>query len=275
MKRHSFVLVLMALFCCTLTFGQSRNCHTMDHLDYQRTLDPKVDGRMDRIQQFTEDYLKKNPTEKLNQVITIPIVFHVIYRTSAENISDAQVLSQLQVLNDDFRRLNADANNTWSQAVDTEIEFCLATVDPNGNPSTGITRTQTSVSSFGTNDAMKFTAQGGKDAWDRDSYLNYWVATIGGGILGYAQFPGGGAATDGVVCDSKYTGTNGTAQAPFNLGRTGTHEVGHWLNLRHIWGDGNCNQDDFVADTPDSDGANYGCATVSYTHLTLPTKRIV
>ncbi len=272
MKRHSFVLTLLALFCCSFAFGQQRNCKTMDHLEYQRTIDPKVDGRMAKIQQFTNDFVKNNPTGKLNAVVQIPIVFHVIYNTNAENISDAQVLSQLQVLNDDFRRLNSDANNTWSQAADTEIEFCLATVDPSGNPTSGITRTQTSVTSFGTNDAMKYSSQGGVDAWDRDSYLNYWVCTIGGGILGYAQFPGGSAATDGVVCDSKYTGTTGTAQAPFNLGRTGTHEVGHWLNLRHIWGDGNCNQDDFVSDTPASDGANYGCAS---THTSCNTLDMV
>lgn len=193
-------------------------------------------------------------------MVTIPVVVHVVYRTAEENISDAQIQSQMQVLNDDFRRLNSDANNTWSQAADAEIEFCLATVDPNGNPTNGITRTSTTVNGFGTNDAVKFTSQGGIDAWPRDSYLNFWVCNIGGGILGYAQFPGGAAATDGVVNDYRYTGTNGTATAPFNLGRTATHEVGHWLNLRHIWGDGGCGVDDFVADTPESDAPNYGCA---------------
>jgi len=96
--------------------------------------------------------------------------------------------------------------------------------------------------------------------------LNMWIGTIGGGILGYAQFPGGSAATDGVVVDPKYFGTTGTATAPFDGGRTMTHEVGHWLNLRHIWGDGRCNRDDFVADTPTSDRPNYGCPGFPTTH---------
>ncbi len=175
-------------------------------------------------------------------------------------MSDAQILSQIQVLNEDFRRTNSDANSIWSQAADSEIEFCMASSDPNGNPTNGITRTSTSTSAFGTNDQMKFNSSGGKDAWPASSYLNIWVCDISGGILGYAQFPGGSASTDGVVIDYQYFGTIGTASAPFDLGRTATHEVGHWLNLRHIWGDGACGVDDFVSDTPTSDAPNYGCA---------------
>jgi hypothetical protein len=164
-------------------------------------------------------------------------------------------------LNKDFRRLNSDANNTWPQAADVQVEFCLASIDPAGNSTSGITRTPTSTTAFGTNDQMKFTSSGGKDAWPTASYLNIWVCDISGGILGYAQFPGGSATTDGVVVDYQYFGTTGTATAPFNLGRTATHEVGHWLNLRHIWGDGGCTVDDFVNDTPVSDAPNFGCAT--------------
>ena len=135
-------------------------------------------------------------------------------------------------------------------------------MDPNGNATSGITRTSTTVNGFGTNDAVKFDAQGGKDAWPAGEYLNFWVCNIGGGILGYAQFPGGSLATDGVVNGYQYTGTIGTATAPFDLGRTATHEVGHWLNLRHIWGDGGCGIDDFVADTPESDAPNYGLSLI-------------
>ena len=193
-------------------------------------------------------------------VVTIPVVFHVLYANSTQNISDAQIQSQLDILNADFRRQNADQDNIWSQAADTEIEFCLASFDPSGAPTNGILRVPTTVSSFGSNDAMKFTSQGGSDAWPASDYLNYWVCNLSGGLLGYAQFPGGPANTDGVVCGYQYTGDIGTASSPFDLGRTGTHEVGHWLNLRHIWGDGPCGSDDFVSDTPESDGANYGCA---------------
>jgi len=135
----------------------------------------------------------------------------------------------------------------------------MATSDPFGNATTGIVRTSTSVSAFGTNDQMKFSSSGGADAWPTSDYLNIWVCDISGGILGYAQFPGGAASTDGIVIDYQYFGTVGTASAPFDLGRTATHEVGHWLNLRHIWGDGSCSVDDFVSDTPTSNAANYGC----------------
>jgi hypothetical protein len=233
----------------------------MDYLEQQIQENPARAQALQDIEQHTRQWIKSGENEKMAGVVTIPVVFHVIYNTSAENISTAQIQTQLDVLNEDFRRLNSDADGTWSQAADTEIEFCLATIDPNGNPTTGITRTSTSVSAFGTNDQMKFNSSGGKDAWPAGDYLNFWVCDISGGILGYAQFPGGSASTDGVVCDYQYVGTIGTATSPFDLGRTATHEVGHWLNLRHIWGDGNCNADDFVSDTPTSDAANYGCAT--------------
>ena len=252
-------LALLLLCCASVGFTQTRNCGTMDHLDHIEQQDPKAIDRMQRIERFTNRYVES--AERVNGTITIPVVVHVVYRTSTENISDAQIASQMQVLNDDFRRLNADADNTWNQAADSEIEFCLATVDPNGNATNGVTRTQTSVSAHGTNDSVKSNSSGGKNAWPTDQYLNMWVCNIGGSILGYAQFPGGPASTDGVVMDYRYFGTIGTAQAPFDGGRTTTHEVGHWLNLRHIWGDGNCNQDDFVSDTPNSDAPNYGCAT--------------
>ena len=218
---------------------------------------------MNLIEKQTETFLKtqrQSAAQRSALVVTIPVVFHVLYNTSAENISEAQVLSQLQILNEDFRRLNANQDNIWSQAADTQIEFCLASQDPNGNPTDGILRIPTNVTSFGTNDAMKFSSQGGSDAWPAADYMNFWVCDLGSSLLGYAQFPGGPANTDGIVCNYTATGNVGTAQAPFNLGRTGTHEVGHYLNLLHIWGDGGCGASDFVDDTPDSDGPNYGCA---------------
>ena len=225
---------------------------------------PKYAGMQQRIEDHTTLWNSMTEAERAAAapaVITIPVVFHVLYANSTQNISDAQIQSQLDILNEDFRRTNSDQDNVWeSVAADTEIEFCLASFDPDGAPTNGILRVPTSVSSFGSNDAMKFSSQGGSDAWPASDYLNYWVCNLSGGLLGYAQFPGGSAATDGVVCGYQYTGNIGTASAPFDLGRTGTHEVGHWLNLRHIWGDGPCGADDFVSDTPESDGANYGCA---------------
>lgn len=176
--------------------------------------------------------------------INIPVYVYVVYANSAQNISDSQVNSQIAVLNADFNDTNfSDVNTYPERGADVDINFTLATIDRRAN----------STSQWGTNDAVKsvYPAQPG--------HLTIWVANIGGGILGYAQFPGGNASTDGVVVSPQYFGTNGTATAPFDGGRTTTHEVGHWLNLRHIWGDGRCNRDDFVSDTPKSDRPNYGC----------------
>ena len=243
--------------------ARERVCHTMGNLDRLMHENAKMAQRMGLIEKQTQTYMRQmqtNPAERSQLVVTIPVVFHVLYNTDAENISEAQIMSQLDILNEDFRRLNADQDDVWAQAADTQIEFCLASQDPQGNPTDGILRVPTNVTSFGTNDAMKFASQGGSDAWPASDYMNFWVCDLGSSLLGYAQFPGGPANTDGIVCNYTATGNTGTASAPFDLGRTATHEVGHYLNLRHIWGDGGCGASDFVDDTPDSDGPNYGCA---------------
>jgi Pregnancy-associated plasma protein-A len=194
----------------------------------------------------------------------IPVVVHVVHRTAAQNISDAQIHSQIDVLTADFRKKNADVASVpgafAALATDVRVEFELATTDPSGNPTDGITRTSTTVTGFTDDDAVKSAATGGADPWPSDKYLNIWVCQLSGGLLGYAQFPGGPAATDGVVILHSAFGTTGTAAAPFNLGRSATHEVGHWLNLRHIWGDDGtgCSGSDFVADTPNQGGPNFG-----------------
>ena len=256
------LLALVALLAATTTtlFAQQRNCGAMDYLQQQISDDPQRAIRLQEIEAQTQRFIAQQGVND-RVVYTIPVVVHVVWNTASENISDAQVQSQIDVLNEDFRRLNSDANNTWSQAADSELEFCLASIDPNGNATTGITRRQTTVSSFASNDNMKFFSSGGQDAWPTGDYLNIWVCDLSSGLLGYAQFPGGPASTDGVVIDYAYFGRGGSANAPFDLGRTATHEVGHWLNLRHIWGDGGCNVDDFVSDTPTSDNPNYGCPT--------------
>jgi hypothetical protein len=204
-------------------------------------------------------------------ITTIPVVVHVVYKTPSENISTAQVKSQITALNKDYRSTNADRKKTpsvWSGLVtDARIKFVLAKKDPKGKKTTGITRTKTTRASFGTGDTVKSASTGGAGAWPRGKYLNIWVCTLSGGLLGYAQFPGGPAKTDGVVILNTAFGTKGTVKAPFNLGRTATHEIGHWLNLRHIWGDTeDCSGTDFVADTPNAAGPNYG--KPSFPHVT-------
>jgi hypothetical protein len=203
----------------------------------------------------------------------IPVVVHVLHRTAAEDISDAQIHSQIDVLNQDYRATNPDKSSTpgvFAPLIgDARITFKLATTDPQGNPTTGITRHSTTNTSFTSNtDNAKHASTGGADAWPADKYLNVWTCgnlrdNMNRALLGYAQFPGGPAATDGVVILHSAFGNTGTAAAPFNLGRTATHEIGHWLNLRHIWGDDGtgCSGSDFVADTPNAAGPNFGKPT--------------
>ena len=212
----------------------------MEHLEFLKSQDPLLEERMQNNENNLQHWIENQPESSSSTILTIPVVVHVVYYNSNENISTAQVQSQIDILNEDFRRLNADASNTpsafQSVAADCEIEFCLATTDPNGNSTTGITRTSTSQSSFSTNDDVKYSSSGGINAWNTSEYLNIWVCDLGGGLLGYATFPGGNSSNDGVVCDYAYFGNTGTATSPYHLGRTATHEVGHYLNLWHIWG---------------------------------------
>ncbi len=241
-----------------------RVCGSAEHLQQQLQQNPAMAEQMGAIERHTENFVQANPNGQ-RVVVTIPVVVHVVYNTTAQNVSDAQIQSQINVLNADFRKLNSDVSlvpaGFASLAADCEVNFCMAQRTPAGAATTGIERRQTTTTGFSTNDAMKYFAQGGLDAWDATKYLNLWVCNMTGGILGYAQFPGGAAATDGVVIGYTCFGTTGTAAAPFNKGRTGTHEVGHWLNLRHIWGDDGtaCTGSDLVTDTPNQADENYGC----------------
>jgi len=197
----------------------------------------------------------------LNELINIPVVIHVIYNTADQNISDAQILTQLVVLNNDFAYQNADKINTPAVfknfAADGRIKFCLAQVDAKGNRTTGIIRTSTKVVSFSADDAMKFSLQGGDNAWDSKKYLNIWVCNLSGRSLGYATAPGTEFDKDGVVIAFDAFGTKGKLRPTFNKGRTATHEIGHWLGLKHLWGDAVCG-DDMVDDTPNQKSYNYG-----------------
>ncbi|MFM8241951.1 MAG: hypothetical protein ACKN86_04030, partial [Crocinitomicaceae bacterium] len=195
-----------------------RNCHTMDNHERLLQEDAHYFERLEKIEQFTNYAISSGKVNQNKAVITIPVVVHVVYNTSAQNVSDAQIQSQLDVLNKDFRKLNTDLNlvpSTFTSLVaDAEINFCLANRDPSGNPTTGILRVQTGQTSFSTNDGVKYASSGGSTAWPANQYLNIWVCNMSGGILGYAQFPGGAAATDGVVIGYTCFGTTGTAQAP-------------------------------------------------------------
>lgn len=224
----------------------------------------------------TQNWLTAHPNaDETQAVITIPVVVHVVYNGAGQNISDSQIRSNITTLNEDYRLLNADSvpsgHPFWVNTADSEIEFCLATTDPSGNTTTGITRTSTSHGTFqnANIDDIKFTSAGGKDNWDPTHYLNIWVCDLGNQLYGYATFPSDLAASpdyDGVVINYTAFGSEGTASAPSDLGRTATHEIGHWLNLSHIWGDQFCG-DDFVPDTEPAEDANYGCFTFPHNAL--------
>ena len=199
-------------------------------------------------------------------ILTIPVVVHVVYNNATENISDAQINSQITSLNNDYRKLNFDFSDApavfQNLGADMEINFCLASIDPNGNATSGITKTSTNETSFTYNlgDDPKNTNDGGHDNWNPEKYLNLWICDIEGDILGYSTFPSelnSSPELDGVVISYKYFGTINT-NSPYNKGRTATHEIGHWLNLRHVWGDDFCG-DDLVGDTPTQQEPNYGC----------------
>ncbi len=255
--------------------AQTRVCATPD----PHTLPAAEQAVLQQIERHTQQFIAQQTVSGTANRIsatlyTIPVVVHVLYNTAAQNISDAQIQSQIDVLNKDFSRTNTDAGNTPSAfqgvAADMQIRFVLATRDPSGNATTGIIRKSTTRTYFEYGGAdpngvfVKQNANGGSTAWNTSQYLNMWVCNFGGAsssLLGYATFPSdAGTTRDGVVMGYKYFGVNPSLGGVFGYGRTATHEVGHWMNLRHIWGDANCGND-LVSDTPTQQADNNGCPT--------------
>jgi hypothetical protein len=251
------------------TSSPAQLCATREHHQRLLATDSNYKSRRQSIEQFNLALRGGGPLRA--GVARIPVVVHVLFNTAEQNISDDQINSQIAVLNADFNATNADINTVpvvFQPLVgNAHISFFLAKRDPQGSSTNGITRTHTAIPSFSRrgprgepDDRMKFTAKGGIDAWPSDRYLNIWVCQLGGGLLGYAQFPGGPPETDGVAITHTAFGTVGTARAPFNLGRTTSHEIGHWLNCFHIWGDDRlrCSGTDYCDDTPNQGGNNRG-----------------
>ncbi len=270
-KLLSLFTLLLVLISGSFSLQGQRRCGSMEELQRQLLADPSLKQRMEAIERHTEAFIKKGGA-KDRTVITIPVVVHVVYKTAAQNVSLAQVQSQIDEMNLCFRLLNADQTNIpsvfQSLAADTEINFCLAQQDPSGNITTGIERRKTTVSQFTNENDAKHYATGGLNGWDRDRYCNIWCAPLVPSLLGVGSFPGGPADLDGIVLNYTNFGQGGTATAPFDLGRVALHEGGHWLNLRHIWGDdgGACDGTDFVDDTPNAANNNDGCVT--FPHVT-------
>ncbi len=309
-----FFYIILFFFCFSINQSIAQIMRCGSSIQVQK-MEDKIPNYKSYVEK-TFDWAKSNEANR-GEIYTIPVVVHVIYNTPEQNISDDLINDQMEVLNQDFRRTNADASLTRDLFVDiagdTEIEFALAKYDPQGNETSGITRTQTDVPSFvnfdittllqaviecgidlasgeftdeqlacltellGTGldlDAPKSSDTGGVDPWDVNNYLNIWVCNmaidIGGMsapfILGFAyppvgapnwpteDFPPDYFEKDGVTIHYQAFGPNnpeaGTLAGINDKGRTATHEVGHYLGLRHIWGDGDCSMDDGIDDTP-------------------------
>lgn len=266
-----YFLPLLGCLLIAMPGWSQTSCGTTLYRQQQLNAHPELATRLADIEAFTRQHTSSSPvgvtgvgttaTTTAPTLITIPVVVHVIYNTNAENISDAQIESQIAVLNRDYQKLNPDTAKIPSYfkalTADIGLNFILAGIDTNGNATTGIVRTHTEVTAFSINDDMKSSSTGGDDPWNADQYLNIYVCNLTSGTLGYSSIVGGSKDVDGVVVQYTAFGTMGSAQAPFNLGRTCTHEIGHWFNLIHTWGDAYCGNDQ-VADTPPQSAATYG-----------------
>ena len=231
---------------------------------------PPVQSQRVRPPSSGTDILTRNSTSE--SVILIPVVVHVVHNTDAQNISDAQIRSQIRILNEDFRRTNTDASllPTRFSNADIQIQFYLACTDPNGSPTTGIERFRTSIRGV-TAGSLNTVKQAGTGlvAWDVDRYLNIWSCNFTDGTLGAALYPfqltnPSNRNLYGLALTFDAFGNIGPVSTPFNLGRTGTHEIGHCLNLIHIWGDdeaasNTCNGSDQVEDTPNQRIQTFNC----------------
>lgn len=268
--KAKLTLALITLVCGYQLAAQ-KNCSSFPYQQKQLEQQPSLREGLNNIENFTRNYIAAHANETNGvanntnmrggsvNVIRIPVVVHILYHQQAENISDEQVNKQIDILNECFRRLNADTSNTPARfagvAADCEIEFHLAISDPRRRNTTGIIRKYTPVTSWQDDDKMKFNAEMGDDAWDSKSYLNIWVCNLER-VAGYSTLPGGAAEKDGVVIGIGVFGMGNVTG--MDKGRTTVHEVGHWLNLKHLWGDDYCG-DDGVSDTPKQAGYNSGC----------------
>lgn len=241
--------------------AQEKRCSTTEYLEHKFEAHPELKEQRAQVKQELQSLMESNKFRtNADGDLVIPVVIHIVYNSNGQNLPDSRITSQMQTLNDDYNMLNDDLDEVpaefQSVIANIGIEFCLAKTDPNGNATNGVIRKETSVDGFSIGaDDIKHDSQGGSNAWDTDRYLNIWVGDISSGLLGYATPPGAASpGEDGVVIDWTNFGTTSSSQ--YNRGRTATHEVGHYFNLEHIWGDGPCFADDEVDDTP-AQGTEY------------------
>jgi hypothetical protein len=241
-----------------------KKCHSNEAVEKIFQQNPEIRTRQQVVEEQISRFAASHNLDTRGGDVTIPVVVHIVYRTTNENISDAQVRSQIDALNRDFNKENSDATKIPSLfsnvAASCGIRFQLANTDPQGTETNGIVRHYTSNMTWGVSDDIKMPKKGGFAPWNPAKYMNIWVCNMGGRSIGFASFPGMPAEYDGIVIDYRAFGTTGTARAPYSLGRTCVHEVGHFLGLYHIWGDSNCG-DDHIHDTPTQEADHKGTPT--------------
>ena len=263
--RNGFIPVLLLLLLSQQLAAQ-KACYSYPYQQEEILNNPSLQNKLNELEVFTRQTISNNAgifarPDNLN-IITIPVVVHILYHDATQYINDAVIISQMEALNRDFRRMNNDTVNTSaafrSVAADCEIEFKLAISDAKRRSTTGIIRKYTPILQWETDDKMKLSSEMGDDAWDPKSYFNIWVCDLRR-TAGYSSVVGGSEKKDGVVISFNAFGTV-NARTGYEKGRTTVHEVGHWLNLKHIWGDADCG-DDLVDDTPKQSTFTSGCPT--------------
>ena len=248
-----FCFSILCVLLISSAFAQVNRCSSDEYRTYLK-------------EQGLYHHSKKNISQQriYNGNYTIPVVVHILYNNNEQNISDERIASQITVLNEDYNAANPELMNVPQDFENiignVGFSFCLVQTDLNGNPFSGINRVYTEIASFqGFSDDIKLSSQGGVDAWDTEKYLNIWVCNLAGNTLGFATFPGDVEPEfDGVVIDYEYFGVNLSSSNPYNLGRTGTHEIGHYFNLEHTFNAG-CSSWDNCDDTPAIASPTYGC----------------
>ncbi|GAA3931992.1 T9SS type A sorting domain-containing protein [Chitinophaga oryziterrae] len=269
---RNFTLFILTIFYVLPAIAQ-RNCGTETSILQQIQANPALlQVREAKEASLREATLRMKQIRALSKTsystVTIPVVVHIVLKNPA-SVTDAQVLSQIATLNEDYIAANADMSqlpSAWQSLVgNSSLQFCLAQRTPDDNPTNGIDRVTTTKNSFSALDnaaqGVKFASTGGADIWDNTRYLNIWVCDLANNYLGVATFPGLYPANqEGVVVDYTAFGNTGTAASPYNKGRTAVHEIGHYFTLRHTWGDEDaCAADDGIDDTPLQGTSTSGC----------------
>lgn len=279
-------ICLLLLSSWTFLHAQRPQCGFDERLHALENADAAKARERAEFEARLQDWIARHPEARTTEATyIIPTVVHCIQASSTPVVTDACVQSQIDVLNEDFQALNADSSVIPAefQAIfgNCSIEFCLATIDPSGNPTNGIVRIVDPTHATGHTQANEAAMKGLSD-WDPTKYFNIWVPqTLGGGLLGYATFPsslGSAPQLDGIVLSGEYFGRGGCGLSPFDLGRTATHEAGHWLGLYHTFESGCAGNDaatcasagDRVCDTPPTSSANFGCPGVQNTCTETP-----